>query len=176
MRSAHKFLTICTVVSILVCAFCIPVSAALEGSPYRDVYIPVCPKYSYAELLPFGQDDTVVIYYHRAGASDWYWWFFDDSADSTIVQSYVGEFNNPYTGFYFDHQGANSSYDRIRIYSMSPIIQVRMVFSAGTYTYTSQTFNNLDTSFNVDPNQDRDPYKNNHKNKLFLYYMYFYKL
>ena len=169
MRSAYKFLTICTVVSILVCAFCIPVSAALEGSPYRDVYIPVCPKYSYAELLPFGQDDTVVIYYHRAGASDWYWWFFDNRADSTIVQSYNAEFNNTYTGFYFDHQGANSSYDRIRIYSMSPIILVRMVFSAGTYTYTSQTFNNLDTSFNVDLNSGRGSVRYKYENNSTVY-------
>lgn len=55
MRSAHKFLTICTVVSILVCAFCIPA--------YADVitYIPACPAYPVAELLPFGVNNTVVI-------------------------------------------------------------------------------------------------------------------
>lgn len=146
MKAAYKILTMCIVVSILLCSFSISSFAALEGSPYSGVYIPVCPKYSVSEMLPYGEN-TGVIYHHRSISTSHDWIFFD-MGDSKIQQSDSSVFINGFSGYYIDHNGANSSYDRLAVYSLSPVIRVTVNYNGSSYTMSTQTITTQDDTFN----------------------------
>jgi len=159
MNTTKRFVIMCIVISMVLCGFSFSVSAALglEGDVYSSGYVPVCAKYPVSASLPYGEN-TLVIYYKNNNSFTHYW-FFVDMGERVVSQNYYQDFIGRYSGYYMSHAGYNSTYDKLCLYSLSPIIQVQGVDNGNTWTLTSSVIGAVDDSFNVNGTNGQVRYK-----------------